>query len=186
MNVTFGFVDEPPCVNIWATPVGLALYAARNASLSKEKLPSLSAEMPMRSGLTRPLPLTASSSALARLLASCRADQVAGECLRGVRGGVVRGQPTRSSCAACWRRRPVPAPCRRGRLASREVETVTGPVVVPCSVSVTPDEQSRHDVRARGDRECAGSGTDRELRVRGRVHRDETARARAELGARQR
>ena len=64
MNVMSGLADDPPCVNIAATFVGLALYAARNLERSKLKLPVLSADTPTRPGLTSPLPPTASSSAL--------------------------------------------------------------------------------------------------------------------------
>ena len=113
---------------------------------------------------------TASSIAVARLLRELDRREVAGERLRGVRRRVVRGDCERSSGAARSRRRRAPAPWSARPCASCAVETVTGP-----EFPVRADErerhageQARHDVRGRGHRERAGTGTDRELARRPR------------------
>src|SRR4051812_736362 len=137
INVTFGFVDVPPCANIDATPVGFALYALRNVVRLNEKLPSLSAEMPTSPGLTRPVPLTASSSAPARLFASWRVvrSPVSGWAVfESVSYDVIEPMVRCSLLAASTRACTLSA----SPPASRAVVTVTVPVVVPSSVSETP------------------------------------------------
>ena len=92
MNVTFGFVDAPPCVNSFAMPVGSALYAARNVDWSKLKLPFWSSVTPARFGLTGFEPahrVFHRGREVVGELDRARRSPVSG--LRGVGGRVVRG-----------------------------------------------------------------------------------------------